>query len=82
MITEVGGKPVAGGEELIVRIRSHRPGDELGLTVLDGGVSGARADGAGDARLRHRLTPGARAGSRSRAVGGYRDIWLQEPWTE
>ncbi|OEV00466.1 protease [Streptomyces qinglanensis] len=42
VITEVGGKPVAGGEELIVRIRSHRPGDELGLTVLDGGVSGAR----------------------------------------
>ncbi|MEW2222290.1 trypsin-like peptidase domain-containing protein [Streptomyces sp. NPDC006990] len=42
VITEVGGKPVAGGEELIVRIRSHRPGDELGLTVLDGGVAGAR----------------------------------------
>ncbi|MEU3192111.1 trypsin-like peptidase domain-containing protein [Streptomyces sp. NPDC006992] len=42
VITEVGGRPVAGGEELIVRIRSHRPGGKLELTVLDGGAEGAR----------------------------------------
>ncbi|WP_345945156.1 S1C family serine protease [Streptomyces albus subsp. chlorinus] len=38
VITEVGGRPVADGEELIVRVRSHRPGDRLGLKVRrDGG---------------------------------------------
>ncbi len=37
VITEVGGKAVAGGEELIVRVRSHRPGDELELKVRPGG---------------------------------------------
>ncbi|MDF4253584.1 trypsin-like peptidase domain-containing protein [Streptomyces sp. WMMB303] len=42
VITEVGGKPVTGGEELIVRIRSHRPGEKLELTVLGGGAEGAR----------------------------------------
>ncbi|MGW9284447.1 PDZ domain-containing protein, partial [Streptomyces diastaticus] len=29
----VDGVPVASGEELIIKIRSHRPGDRLGLTV-------------------------------------------------
>ncbi|WP_079032469.1 S1C family serine protease [Streptomyces specialis] len=33
VITEVDGAPVRGSDELIVRIRSHRPGDELTLTV-------------------------------------------------
>ncbi|GFH77045.1 MULTISPECIES: S1C family serine protease [Streptomyces diastaticus group] len=33
VITEVDGVPVASGEELIIKIRSHRPGDRLGLTV-------------------------------------------------
>ncbi|XLE07451.1 trypsin-like peptidase domain-containing protein [Streptomyces sp. Pv4-95] len=33
VITEVDGAPVHGGEELIVKIRSHRPGDSLLLTV-------------------------------------------------
>ncbi|GAA2401215.1 hypothetical protein GCM10010420_30110 [Streptomyces glaucosporus] len=37
VITEVDGTPVRGGEELIVRIRSHRPGDRLELTVERGG---------------------------------------------
>ncbi|UGY93486.1 S1C family serine protease [Streptomyces gobiensis] len=33
IITAVDGVRVRGGEELIVRIRSHRPGDQLELTV-------------------------------------------------
>ncbi|MET8771472.1 trypsin-like peptidase domain-containing protein, partial [Streptomyces sp. NPDC004658] len=33
VITEVGGERVHNGEELIVRIRAHRPGDRLRLTV-------------------------------------------------
>ncbi|GAA2072435.1 hypothetical protein GCM10009801_25050 [Streptomyces albiaxialis] len=33
VVTEADGTPVHGGEELIVRIRSHRPGDKLALTV-------------------------------------------------
>ncbi|MEU5158296.1 trypsin-like peptidase domain-containing protein [Streptomyces sp. NPDC020875] len=33
VITEVDGRKVYGGEELIVKIRAHRPGDELELTV-------------------------------------------------
>ncbi|MEV0601185.1 trypsin-like peptidase domain-containing protein [Streptomyces sp. NPDC050315] len=33
LITEVDGGPVHSGEELIVKIRSHRPGDRLKLTV-------------------------------------------------
>ncbi len=37
VITEVDGTPVRGGEELIVKIRSHRPGDRLELTVERGG---------------------------------------------
>ncbi|MFC8533790.1 trypsin-like peptidase domain-containing protein [Streptomyces sp. NPDC057249] len=37
VITEVDGKRVHSGEELIVKIRSHRPGDRLELTVSRGG---------------------------------------------
>ncbi|WP_330240617.1 S1C family serine protease [Streptomyces sp. NBC_00525] len=37
VITEVNGKRVHSGEELIVKIRSHRPGDRLELTVTRGG---------------------------------------------
>jgi putative serine protease PepD len=33
VITKVDGVPVHSGQELIVRIRSHRPGDRLALTV-------------------------------------------------
>ncbi|MFI9390744.1 trypsin-like peptidase domain-containing protein [Streptomyces bauhiniae] len=33
LITRVDGHPVHSGEELIVRIRAHRPGDRLRLTV-------------------------------------------------
>ncbi|WP_051831640.1 trypsin-like peptidase domain-containing protein [Streptomyces violens] len=33
LITELDGGPVHSGEELIVKIRSHRPGDRLKLTV-------------------------------------------------
>ncbi|MEE1939202.1 trypsin-like peptidase domain-containing protein [Streptomyces sp. TRM 70361] len=38
VITAVDGTPVHSGEELIVRIRSHRPGDRLELTVERGGA--------------------------------------------
>ncbi|WP_345055715.1 S1C family serine protease [Streptomyces rameus] len=38
LITEVGGVRVHTGEELIVRIRAHRPGDRLRLTVERGGT--------------------------------------------
>ncbi|MGW4203570.1 trypsin-like peptidase domain-containing protein [Streptomyces sp. NPDC004726] len=37
VITEVDGQRVHSGEELIVRIRSHRPGDQLKLTLVRGG---------------------------------------------
>ncbi|MEU4034652.1 S1C family serine protease [Streptomyces collinus] len=37
VITEVDGQRVHSGEELIVRIRAHRPGDRLRLTVEHGG---------------------------------------------
>ncbi|HZG03449.1 MAG TPA: trypsin-like peptidase domain-containing protein [Streptomyces sp.] len=37
VITAVDGTRVRGGEELIVKIRSHRPGDRLELTVERGG---------------------------------------------
>ncbi|WP_326598842.1 S1C family serine protease [Streptomyces sp. NBC_01803] len=37
VITEVDGAPVRGSDELIVKIRSHRPGDELTLTIERGG---------------------------------------------
>lgn len=37
VITEVGGERVHSGEELIVKIRAHRPGDRLRLTVERGG---------------------------------------------
>ncbi|MCX5385469.1 S1C family serine protease [Streptomyces sp. NBC_00083] len=38
VITKVDGQRVHGGEELIVKIRAHRPGDRLVLTVLRGGT--------------------------------------------
>ncbi|MFI6285284.1 trypsin-like peptidase domain-containing protein [Streptomyces sp. NPDC051018] len=37
VITKVDDQRVHSGEELIVKIRSHRPGDRLELTVLRGG---------------------------------------------
>ncbi|MFF5332987.1 trypsin-like peptidase domain-containing protein [Streptomyces sp. NPDC013181] len=37
VITEVNGERVHSGEELIVKIRSHRPGDRLELTLTRGG---------------------------------------------
>ncbi|MGY4984304.1 trypsin-like peptidase domain-containing protein [Streptomyces nigrescens] len=37
VITKVDGAPVHSGEELIVKIRSHRPGDTLVLTLQRGG---------------------------------------------
>ncbi|MGW2590475.1 S1C family serine protease [Streptomyces sp. NPDC001515] len=37
VITAVDGKRVHSGEELIVKIRSHRPGDRLKLTLTRGG---------------------------------------------
>ncbi|MFI6337016.1 trypsin-like peptidase domain-containing protein [Streptomyces sp. NPDC050535] len=37
IITEVDGRPVHSGEELIVKTRAHRPGDTLRLTLLRGG---------------------------------------------
>lgn len=37
VITEVDGQRVHSGEELIVKIRAHRPGDRLELTVTRGG---------------------------------------------
>ncbi|MFE7748330.1 trypsin-like peptidase domain-containing protein [Streptomyces sp. NPDC057428] len=37
VITEVEGQRVHSGEELIVKIRAHRPGDELGLRLTRGG---------------------------------------------
>ncbi|WP_330459662.1 trypsin-like peptidase domain-containing protein [Streptomyces sp. NBC_00820] len=38
VITEVDGEHVHSGEELIIKIRAHRPGDRLRLTVEHGGV--------------------------------------------
>ncbi|MFF0486223.1 S1C family serine protease [Streptomyces sp. NPDC004435] len=37
VITKVDGQRVHNGEELIVKIRAHRPGDELALTLTRGG---------------------------------------------
>ncbi|MFF5702141.1 trypsin-like peptidase domain-containing protein [Streptomyces sp. NPDC012794] len=37
VITKVDGVRVHGGDELIIKIRAHRPGDRLGLTVLRDG---------------------------------------------
>ncbi|MGR8008446.1 S1C family serine protease [Streptomyces hypolithicus] len=37
VITEVDGQKVLNGQELIVKIRSHRPGDRLELTVVRAG---------------------------------------------
>ncbi|MFI1280269.1 S1C family serine protease [Streptomyces sp. NPDC020858] len=34
VITKVDGRRVRGGDELIIKIRAHRPGDPLTLTVL------------------------------------------------
>ncbi|WP_374985982.1 trypsin-like peptidase domain-containing protein [Streptomyces fradiae] len=42
VITRVDGERVRSGEELIVKIRAHRPGDELRLTVRRGGGESAR----------------------------------------
>ncbi|MEU6671582.1 trypsin-like peptidase domain-containing protein [Streptomyces sp. NPDC046727] len=39
VITAVGGERVHNGEELIVKIRAHRPGDRLRLTVERGGTA-------------------------------------------
>ncbi|KIF68118.1 serine protease, partial [Streptomyces sp. AcH 505] len=39
VITAVDGDRVHNGEELIVKIRSHRPGDRLRLTLLRSGRS-------------------------------------------
>ncbi|MFI1562461.1 trypsin-like peptidase domain-containing protein [Streptomyces sp. NPDC020490] len=38
VITEVDGQRVHSGEELIVKIRAHRPGDRLELTVRRDGI--------------------------------------------
>ncbi|WP_308280814.1 S1C family serine protease [Streptomyces barringtoniae] len=38
VITEVDGQPVHTAEELIVKIRAHRPGDQLRLTVRRAGT--------------------------------------------
>ncbi|WP_459738558.1 S1C family serine protease [Streptomyces sp. E-15] len=38
VVTDVDGERVHTGEELIVRIRAHRPGDRLRLTVARGGT--------------------------------------------
>ncbi|MFM9591610.1 trypsin-like peptidase domain-containing protein [Streptomyces scabiei] len=37
VITEVDGQRVHSGDELIVKVRAHRPGDRLELTLLRGG---------------------------------------------
>ncbi|MGP3968000.1 trypsin-like peptidase domain-containing protein [Streptomyces sp. 6N223] len=37
LITAVDGEPVRTGDELIVKIRSHQPGDRLALTIERGG---------------------------------------------
>ncbi|MEU6891730.1 trypsin-like peptidase domain-containing protein [Streptomyces sp. NPDC046557] len=37
VITQVDGQRVHGGDELIIKIRAHRPGDALTLTVLRAG---------------------------------------------
>ncbi|WP_432074388.1 trypsin-like peptidase domain-containing protein [Streptomyces wuyuanensis] len=42
VITKVDGQRVHNGEELIVKIRAHRPGDRLELTVLRGGKEQTR----------------------------------------
>ncbi|MFD5429455.1 trypsin-like peptidase domain-containing protein [Streptomyces sp. NPDC127084] len=42
VITKVDGQRVHNGEELIVKIRAHRPGDELELTVVRGGKEQTR----------------------------------------
>ncbi|WP_030370676.1 S1C family serine protease [Streptomyces rimosus] len=43
VITKVDGQPVHSGEELIIKIRSHRPGDRLTLTLRrDGGEQTAQ----------------------------------------
>ncbi|MFE9248051.1 S1C family serine protease [Streptomyces sp. NPDC007088] len=37
LVTRADGRPVTSGDDLIVRIRAHRPGDELRLTYRRGG---------------------------------------------
>ncbi|MCS0605921.1 trypsin-like peptidase domain-containing protein [Streptomyces sp. LP11] len=41
VITKVGGERVHTSEELIVKVRAHRPGDRLRLTVKRGGTARA-----------------------------------------
>ncbi|GGU42268.1 protease [Streptomyces albospinus] len=38
VITQVDGAPIHSGQELIVKVRSHRPGDMLTLTLQRGGT--------------------------------------------
>ncbi|MFB9393617.1 S1C family serine protease, partial [Streptomyces coeruleoprunus] len=42
VITRVNGERIHSGEELIIKIRAHRPGDQLRLTVQRGGKEQAR----------------------------------------
>ncbi|MET9802217.1 trypsin-like peptidase domain-containing protein [Streptomyces sp. NPDC006368] len=42
VITKVDGQRVHSGEELIVKIRAHRPGDRLQLTLVRGGKEQTR----------------------------------------
>jgi putative serine protease PepD len=37
VVTKIDGRPVAAADELIVAVRSHRPGDQVTITVRRGG---------------------------------------------
>ncbi|MFG2328847.1 trypsin-like peptidase domain-containing protein [Streptomyces sp. NPDC048604] len=50
VITKVDGQRVHNGEELIVKIRAHRPGDRLALTVVRGGSEQTRTLTLGSAQ--------------------------------
>ncbi|MEU8530187.1 trypsin-like peptidase domain-containing protein, partial [Streptomyces sp. NPDC048629] len=50
VITKVDGQRVHNGEELIVKIRAHRPGDRLELTLLRGGNELAKSLTLGSAQ--------------------------------
>ncbi|WP_418958981.1 S1C family serine protease [Streptomyces tritici] len=50
VITKVDGQRVHNGEELIVKIRAHRPGDRLTLTVVRGGDEQTRTLTLGSAQ--------------------------------
>jgi putative serine protease PepD len=50
VVTQVDGRPVHSGQEFIVRIRAHRPGDKLELTLRHGTTGdqgGTGRNGAG-----------------------------------